>query len=321
MRIDNSKQSWLSVYIYHAKSLDNFLVEVIYPFICLTRNKSYISQYFFIRYWEDGPHIRLRFKGNKELLDCKLKPQIKRYFSKYNKQTRKKTELIKRFKTTNFIHFAEYEPELERYGGAKGLVISENHFQASSDVVLEILKLENGLKDNLLGIAIQLNFILAINLNFTDNEIAALYSGIYNMAYNYTHKENNIPIYSKKSFESFESNFLALQTTLVHIYKAFREIYDKNLDLEDSWINRWIIHSKKLCGEFKNCIDKNELILPSHYKTMFAEVTDEKKQIFFLLQSFIHMTNNRLGIPNIDEPYIAFLIKRTIEEYHTNQSI
>ena len=42
--------------------------------------------------------------------------------------------------------------------------------------------------------------------------------------------------------------------------------------------------------------------------------TKRKQQLWPVLESYVHMTNNRLGILNKDEPFIAYFIKESFLE-------
>ncbi|ADB40692.1 lantibiotic dehydratase [Spirosoma linguale] len=59
---------WLYLKIYTGeKSSDGLLTQTLYPVIQRLLNTSIISEFFFIRYKDTDPHLRLRFRGNPHL--------------------------------------------------------------------------------------------------------------------------------------------------------------------------------------------------------------------------------------------------------------
>ena len=49
-------------------------MEAIAPYVKTVLQTRIAQQYFFIRYWDRGPHIRLRFKAEKHVIDQLLQP-------------------------------------------------------------------------------------------------------------------------------------------------------------------------------------------------------------------------------------------------------
>ena len=58
---------YLSFYIFYSEPWKNLLVESVHPLLKKLFDENLINQYFFIRYWEKGPHIRLRLKRKPEI--------------------------------------------------------------------------------------------------------------------------------------------------------------------------------------------------------------------------------------------------------------
>ncbi|WP_257088469.1 lantibiotic dehydratase C-terminal domain-containing protein [Sphingobacterium sp. E70] len=53
--------NWLSVHLYSAVSLDLILLHIVRPFLADHFIPS-ADLFFFIRYWDEGSHIRLRMQ-------------------------------------------------------------------------------------------------------------------------------------------------------------------------------------------------------------------------------------------------------------------
>ena len=68
---------WKSLHIFYYDNHDELLCFGILPII----KKYNIRQFFFIRYWEQGPHIRFRIKTDDDGLIEKIIEDIEKYIS------------------------------------------------------------------------------------------------------------------------------------------------------------------------------------------------------------------------------------------------
>jgi thiopeptide-type bacteriocin biosynthesis protein len=118
---------WLYIKLYcTACTADQLLVKTILPFVSKSASNT-IEQWFFIRYTDDGPHLRLRFK---------VKPGcIGIFFEALHNQ------LIKSplYSSIHNYQVDTYKRELERYHPAM-IEIVESHFCASSQLITRYLK-------------------------------------------------------------------------------------------------------------------------------------------------------------------------------------
>lgn len=53
---------WLSLHIFESGDLDSFLVDRLLPAVRAFREEGLIERWFFLRYWNGGPHIRCRLE-------------------------------------------------------------------------------------------------------------------------------------------------------------------------------------------------------------------------------------------------------------------
>jgi thiopeptide-type bacteriocin biosynthesis protein len=89
------------------------------------------EEWFFIRYSDPDPHLRLRFRGVPERLVGQLLPQFCSWAA----------ELMGDGLCPRFC-FDTYDRELERYGGVSGTAAAEALFAADSRAVAELLYLD-----------------------------------------------------------------------------------------------------------------------------------------------------------------------------------
>lgn len=122
------------------------------------KNTDLDKDWFFIRYWHGGPHVRVRFDEsfNEDIIVNHLKEKMDMVFTDRDFNLKKedyyknhtfdgKKENIDElpFYKNGSIEKIEYVPEIERYGDGKLLKLNEKIFRASSEYVIEILNSTN----------------------------------------------------------------------------------------------------------------------------------------------------------------------------------
>ena len=156
---------WLFLKVYGGRAcLDRILKSHIHPIVRNAIAESCISQWFFVRYADPQQHLRLRFKGDALRLQRELLPVL----SNSLKPLLDSRVLWK-------IQLDTYVREIERYGGHKGILLSEEIFHADSDAVIELLnslnpadELDSRWRLALLGTALLLSDVsLSENENLT----------------------------------------------------------------------------------------------------------------------------------------------------------
>lgn len=112
---------------------DRVLTEVVAPAVDNARAAGVVDDWFFVRYDDPEPHLRLRFHGDPDRLRTYLAPALADALS-----PRLADGSVWR------IQHDTYEREVERYGGDAGIAACETIFTADSDAVLALLALLDG---------------------------------------------------------------------------------------------------------------------------------------------------------------------------------
>jgi thiopeptide-type bacteriocin biosynthesis protein len=264
---------WVSYYLYYEADPDALLTIRVWPFVKRLTEKQLISQFFFIRYTDSrGPHIRLR-----------LLP-----FSAHTRQA------VMRHGRKVFpdAKFAAYIPETERYGGSVGLPIAERLFQASSAAVLQLLAQDGTWSyRRALASGLQMHIGMLQALALSRAETVALCKHI-------------AEIESEKSVELLEQGFAAQRDVIVPQLTAVWAACEKKVDFKDDWFTDWRQAAAQISVEIHqaNKLRKFELVDSTHHAS----------QLWCLYESYIHMTNNRLGIMRRDEAFVAYLLQRSL---------
>tara|TARA_B110000093_G_scaffold142272_1_gene153311 strand:- start:1325 stop:2239 length:915 start_codon:yes stop_codon:yes gene_type:complete len=300
------KTDWVSCYVFHNISFEKVLTELIKPLIEKLNKDQFIKQYFFIRYWENGPHIRLRlllidnkFKNKIEKL---IKFVIKRYFNLPENEAKYS------------IKFNDYIQEIERFGGNTAITIAENHFQDSSNIVLNRID-NNYLEwDYSMAIvnAIQMHLIFAKQIINTRNEAELFFDFLYKNWIQHSvklNKKNKITANELiKVNQFFKSSYEKQKKNINFITK--KVWFDEQL--EEVQLKDWSLYCKKLSRQIK---ESNKIILPKWIiLEADSKLSKEKQTLWIIYDSYIHMTNNRLGIHLRDEAFIAYMILRGLKK-------
>lgn len=148
--------TWQSIHLFLADSAktDAFLQEVIGPTLAGLGVRRPMENWFFIRYWEGGPHLRLRVKDLPAHASEHLMTTLRARFVDYLHSERDlpsaySADLVfdrldvdaeaRRWLPQGTIKEIAYQPELARYGGPHALASSERLFSRSSELALQVI--------------------------------------------------------------------------------------------------------------------------------------------------------------------------------------
>ncbi|WP_223609298.1 thiopeptide-type bacteriocin biosynthesis protein [Chryseobacterium sp. OSA05B] len=277
------QKHWNTYYIYHTGNADDFLKEIVHPSVLDINEKlAKEVQFFFIRYFENGYHIRLRLLLNVEESTLFL-TILKDYISGYEHLNKVHLELKQ----------AEYIPETERYGNDHTIAYAETQFWASSRFVLHHLEQNIPLTNSeryLLALKTHFAFFKGMGLSRNDSQQLCdkfVQSWLpLPFSNDLGEQEQN----RKTVLSAFQQQFKAYQALLQESIEEFWNSLDTTADLS-----------------VQQYLEMNEKVWKGYVQSpLSSEALDEA------LLSFIHMTNNRLGIVNAEESYLLFLIMRTI---------
>ena len=254
------------IFIHDYVLIEEFLKNDLLPFLDLLE-----KEYFFIRYWDGGPHIRLRYRDHSEgdKFDEKLEELVYSFKNRhkehefgeilYNKAIIETEKITPDRLYPNFsIQNIEYIPELQRYGGEVAIGFSEDLFVNSSKMASEIIrKFEH-----------RHRYLMAIDLIYGSAEIAKKIG--------YFDEEKQFFLAYREVWKQF-SNRDKIESVDVAIANRVNKIRQGvlNLGFYQNYFNAFeeAIKAIKI---------RQTVILPEY--------------IHFIIISHLHMLNNRLGI-------------------------
>jgi thiopeptide-type bacteriocin biosynthesis protein len=128
---------WLYAKVYAARSsIDHVLVSACEPVLARALAEGVADRWFFIRYGDPEPHLRLRVHGEAAKLLAEVLPAIHGTLAPLVDAGR-----VQR------LELGTYDREIERYGGDHGIDLAETIFWADSEAALALAKLDRGADD------------------------------------------------------------------------------------------------------------------------------------------------------------------------------
>lgn len=125
---------WLFAKLYGSREQeDSFISGPLSSFSEWTVREGLAQEWFYIRYADPDPHLRVRFHGPSATLYGGLLPHLHRWVKEKSAEG-----VIGRFSLDT------YEREVERYGGPKAIELAENLFAADSTTAAALLRLAQG---------------------------------------------------------------------------------------------------------------------------------------------------------------------------------
>ncbi|GHO77667.1 hypothetical protein KSD_54380 [Ktedonobacter sp. SOSP1-85] len=130
-RLKAPGSEWLFVKLYVGLNLQEDLIAgPLRSFAHDALKEGLAQDWFFIRYSDPDPHIRLRFSGDPRILRERLLPLVCQWSS----------SLMMRGTCLRFA-FDTYDREIERYGGLSGIGLAERLFGADSRAAADLVAL------------------------------------------------------------------------------------------------------------------------------------------------------------------------------------
>ncbi|MFF8789377.1 lantibiotic dehydratase C-terminal domain-containing protein [Streptomyces sp. NPDC015125] len=334
---------WLAVYIFYAGSPRPLLTTCIKPLFAELTSAGLIRQYFFLNYWLEGPHIRVRFQladpsdavmrdAVKARVEDAVSAFLRRrpslyevksdfYVGLYNtlfdleytdaqRQAHLGEDGRMRLRANNSFHWTAYEPEYDKYGGPVGTELAEWHFTRSTDLVIDAMAVMNlHMRSVLFGHAGQLMMVMC-SAFLDENPAVVRFLERYRDYWHSAFRDTDLV-----SGSDFDRNYDPMATAVAErfgaISKAVREGAGHRLP---GSLGAWAEHCLELRRRVTELARSGQLVFPSWERTHRITVTDPGEAVARLLSAYLHMTNNRLHITLTDEAYLAHVLVRALTE-------
>lgn len=326
---------WLTACLFYGEPWEEFLIKAVKPYIDVVRQTGVAERCFFQRSWDRGPHIRLWFKGNEYILENMLKPNLQEHFTQYY-ESRPSLTVEPNYPNTfpesykwypnNSVQFEDYEPELDRFGGTLELSLFEKQYEASSNIVLSIIKDKASLwtYNEMVGTAIKLHLSFAYSVGMSMGEACDFFQllsrkwGARNAKEmeKLNNRTDSAP--DLATIRSFQKIFEIQYKDIVPYHAALWELFKNYRKMDDPGMVNWFHVNTNLGLELNLALDSGKLrqrpnTLPGHIYH-----STEQQALWNYFEEFISLTNNRLGIHNKNEGYLYYVMGQSLQAVTTN---
>lgn len=329
-------KDWLAFHIFYASDANPVIVEAVRPLIRDLRADGLIDGWFFIKYWMEGPHVRVRlhptspeafeqvrsqtrsaletflrrrpalYENDADLLNDLYKDMFLAEYSQADWDAKYGVDGAMPMRANNTVVEFDYEPELGRYGGTVGMQIAQWHFAQSSDVVAGLLARSNPhVRPVLLGLGAQLSLILAYAFLGTDAAVAKFFAGYRSFW------EDSYGQKSDDYHASFDKSLSSSGPQIADRIARIRAAAAGDVAQLPPFERNWVQHAQELQAKVSCAAQAGLLTFPDRDGSP-VEITDPSALASVLLSSYVHMTNNRLGVAILDEIYLSYLICGTL---------
>lgn len=333
---------WRAYHVYYGGSPLVLLSDCIVPLAERLSEEGVISEYFYINYWLQGSHVRFRARVpdgvDDDTVDQAVLGPLNDYLEKnpslhpmaeladndfYNQLFAGEFDEADRpkyftednqpiFSANNSVEIRQYEPEWDRYGGERGMLISEWFFVKSTSQVVDLMKLGNlGVRTILLGIATQMTALTAACM-LRDLDTVKDFFIAYHHRWADGYDAN--PAYSTEEGrrEHSQTTKAIASLTIPHL----SSLAHGRLDELPTVLRNWA----KVCLTAREAIDAAYEEGPLHfeYSDGYRAAATPHEAAWSLCHSFIHMTNNRMMVSVADEAFIAYQLVAALEPEGTH---
>lgn len=329
---------WQAVHIHYASNPVPMLTTCIRPLVAELTAEGLLDGHWFINYWLEGPHVRLRLRPSspevtEQVLQrveaelaafCRRRPALYQvdtgflndfyntlFDAEFTAEERLKyvgADGRMNLRENNTTAREPYDPEYGKYGGPAGIELAHWHFQESSDLVMEAMATKNlHVRTVLLGTSAQLMMVMGQAFLPHRPDLA----GFFDQYYRFWHH-----LYPSQGFigdREYENAYTGTDD-LITRFDFLTGTEPRPGLRRPEWLQGWAEHCARLSDRVHTLATAGDLVFRSWDRTRDEVLTDPAEAAVRLLSPFLHMTNNRLQVTIRDEAYLAYVLGRALQE-------
>jgi thiopeptide-type bacteriocin biosynthesis protein len=337
---DTEHGPWQAVHIFYGAVRLSLLTDTIRPLIAELRRDGLLSGWFFINYWVEGTHLRLRLRPTSEAATAAVLERAEAAIDDYLRRRpalysadpdflsdvytkmfafeftdEQRAEFLDengrmRLRENNSHSREPYEPEYGKYGGPAGVALAEWHFEHSSDLVVELLRMMNThIRSIRLGIAAQLMMVTAAAFEDDAQACADFFEGYHAFWRRAFDTDGDV------TDEDYDNAYTKTGPGISQRFAAIREAFAQgSASSLPGVLGSWATHCLELRARIGALADDSSLIFESWDDSADLVITDAPTAARRLLLPYLHMTNNRLGMTLTDEAFLGRILARALRE-------
>ncbi|WP_124728418.1 thiopeptide-type bacteriocin biosynthesis protein [Staphylospora marina] len=308
---------WLALHAFTHDPFgqDSLLLEGILPALRRLERKGAFQKWFFLRYWEGGPHLRVRFFRPEEGVEASIREAAETFLKSRppaRTLTRDAYYANHRFDgepvdpdTLPWYEHGQvvrlpYFPEIDRYGGPEAMPVSEDLFHASSELAVRVMEASGSLNDRVAR-AMDIMVVTALAMEVKPEELETYFDRYARFWERFVDDPEASEKRIRASFERQKDSLVHRLRLLIRLVRG-----EFTYELFANWLN-----ALNRAREAYADIHRN-----GRLRAPFPGAPDDPAQFFRaavsgIAFSQIHMTNNRLGVPPVHEHYLGMMISLT----------
>ncbi|MFE5243914.1 MULTISPECIES: lantibiotic dehydratase C-terminal domain-containing protein [unclassified Streptomyces] len=279
---------WIALHVFYAASPQPMLVNCVRPLVDRLTAEGLLAGHFFINYWLEGPHVRLRLRpahpgaapevkrrAEEALTEfLRVRPALYEVDSGFLKDFYNELFDIEfpgedrarymgedgrmNLRPNNSFAYEPYAPEYAKYGGPAGVELAEWHFRHSSDLVVEAFRTMNlHLRTVLLGTSAQLMMVMAGCFLPEEDRLADYLDGYYA----FWHRA--FPGTGFIGSEEYEATYARTAPQLGRRFAEIRTaVTSGELGRLPGFLRGWAEHCLELRGRIEDLTTRGELVFP-----------------------------------------------------------
>ncbi|WP_329569116.1 lantibiotic dehydratase C-terminal domain-containing protein [Kitasatospora sp. NBC_01266] len=335
---------WQSFHIFYSASPRPLLLQCVEPLVESLGRDGLLAGHFFINYWLQGPHVRLRLRPVSAAAAAEVRERAEAAITDFLRRRPALYEIppgyldahfekafaleyspdqraaltgpdgLMRLRPNNSFTREAYEPEYGKYGGPAGVALAEWHFQHSSELVIDVSRTLNlHLRTVALGLSAQLMMVMSACLLPREQELEEFFSDYHGF---WRDASTSLPGADLDGFgRAYQASGESLGPRFERIIAA---IAADDLDGLPGTLRRWADHCRELRRRVVELTTSGRLVLDDGAApgepAAGAALTDPQQTLPRLLVPYLHMTNNRLSMGLQDEAYLAYGLARGLRE-------
>lgn len=304
----HTERQWSAfhIFMHDANKQDPFLQEWLTVKAKALVAEKAAESWFFLRYWDGGPHLRIRFlnlKNEAEVL-TQIQEGVKAYQAEASLSAQEyyaghsfdgePVEIDKLdWHNDGDVVIYPYEPEYARYGGHEAIVVNEELFYASSQIASAIINATTGKFEQRLQLS--LKFMICSIFSVAPNDEALQMFAMHYAEFWRGHAQGVDATTSEQARSQLKQSIAVFKQETVS-------------GTATGAIAMWIALLKQSVGRFRKIYLDGNLISPADGAKV--ETEDQfQMTLMSMLGSQIHMLNNRLGVSTAYEFVLASRIR------------
>lgn len=326
--------AWISVHLFHRGSLDDLITSAVAPLVEELSGSDALAGFFFLRYWEGGPHLRLRLlpasPGRADQVRSTLIERCTRYLTDHPSpslaptyaadayrvmaerlsRAERLTDHDRKLRPDDTVEFITYPPEYATYGQRPALTAVETHFTESSTIALHLLNASTPPARRAAAALAMLMLTLAV----CEPDLARACGRLHSAPASRIRQTTAADPETRRLRDSYRRAREALRDQARDLWaRAHRTCQTPLGDQLAGWLHSMrILHTQLCAARAQGCLAPTDCLSPlAHLAVAACPQTPPVPQI---LLRCTHLLCNRLGIHAAAEAQIAYLVTRTLTE-------